>query len=256
MKIRWIGAVVMAAALGGCAAGGGSPSPQQGAQQGAAAAPTSFVMALEDAAIPEPSEEMFDLVSLAPGAPGIVERMVDGERQVLMAMFTSAATVERFYSGEGGQTPSGKPMVWVTAVPEMQTACRTWSGGETRRHRLMRWLGLPPTAKSDSVVELWVPADRVLRPCSDPRTDVSACSSTAAAATTAPGVTDYPAFLAGLYVQSYSINGAPWTRLGYTYDWDSAAAPLHRGASEFMLAPDTSYSVSGRWALDAYCAPS
>lgn len=246
-------AAALALGVSGCATQ--TPETPQGPATHAAthaATHNAFYAALQDAAIPEPAEEDHDLVSLAAGAPGLVERQTAKGREVLMAMFTTAESVQKFYSAESGTLPPGKPVLWVTAVPQMQAACAEWSAGEARRQRLIRWLGLPPASKSDSVVEVWVAADRLLRPCSDPRTDISACSATAAAAETAPGVPDYRSFFAGLYVQSYSVNGAPWTRLGYTYDWDRHSA-THRGASEFMVAPETGYTIAGRWPLEAYC---
>ena len=65
------------------------------------------------------------------------------------------------------------------------------------------------------------------------------------------GVPDYPSFFASLYVDSYSTDGAPWTRLGYTYDWGGRSEV---GLSEFMLAPETAYAVRSASSIADYCS--
>ncbi|GAB3124648.1 hypothetical protein [Novispirillum itersonii] len=125
---------VLALGVSGCATQ--TPETPQGPATHAAthaATHNAFYAALQDAAIPEPAEEDHDLVSLAAGAPGLVERRTDRGREVLMAMFTTAESVQKFYSAESGTLPPGKPVLWVTAVPQMQAACAEWSAGEARR---------------------------------------------------------------------------------------------------------------------------
>ncbi len=64
-------------------------------------------------------------------------------------------------------------------------------------------------------------------------------------------VDDYPAFLRQMAVESYQSEGAPWTRLGYTYDWAQGNRGV--GASEYMLVPDAGYRLAGSYSTDEYC---
>ena len=49
--------------------------------------------------------------------------------------------------------------------------------------------------------------------------------------------------------------GYPFTRLGYTYDWNPVnAQPNHYGASEFLVQANTAATVLTQQETDAYCA--
>ena len=54
-------------------------------------------------------------------------------------------------------------------------------------------------------------------------------------------VDDYRTWFSNNFAKSYSVSGAPWTRLGYTYDWapanDTANPHKPKGVSEFILKP-------------------
>lgn len=64
------------------------------------------------------------------------------------------------------------------------------------------------------------------------------------------GISDNRAFFASLYESSYSLDGAPWTRLGYTYDWGGSS---RFGASEYMLTTGTHYDVQSTSTITGYC---
>jgi hypothetical protein len=70
-----------------------------------------------------------DLRSPQDPAERLVERLDGATRQVQVVLWTDQRTVERFYAGEGGTTPPGRPVVWVTLAPELQEWCATldWS---------------------------------------------------------------------------------------------------------------------------------
>jgi hypothetical protein len=247
---RWIGALGLGALLAGLALAPAlaqtvSPEEQQ-----------RFIRAIEDASVAEPSEEADDLISLAPGTPGLEERDYFGLRQIKVAAFMSAATMDKYYAAPEGQLPSSKAILWVTAVPQLQGFCKgLGQTGDALRDRVGYWLGLPPATDYDRVLELWVPAANLFRPCADPSTEGHSCPAVATAPSgPVAGMDDYASFFANLYVGSYGVNGAPWTRLGYTYDWAPDAASV-QGGSEFMVGPSTFYEVAGRYSLDAYCQP-
>jgi hypothetical protein len=215
-----------------------------------------FLQALEDSAIAEPSEVSNSLVSLATGNPAIVERTQGDLREIKVAAFMSQQAMESYYSAPQGTLPPGKAILWVTAVPQLKTFCSgLGKSGAPLLQRLAYWLGLPPGASHNRLVELWVPADALFRPCADPTTSGTTCPAIAQAPSgPVAGMADYASFYANLFVQSYSTQGAPWTHLGYTYDW-APTATSEQGASEFMVGPSTPYEVAGRYTLDAYCQP-
>ncbi|MEZ4436423.1 MAG: hypothetical protein R3F65_28825 [bacterium] len=51
--------------------------------------------------------------------------------------------------------------------------------------------------------------------------------------------------------ESYG-EGYPWTRLGYTYDWDPAAGSVV-GLSEFVIRPGSVVGVESVTGTGAYC---
>ena len=85
--------------------------------------------------------------------------------------------------------------------------------------RVRQRLGLPPGTPYTRVVEVWVDPANVSRPCPDPGVDDRSCELAVTQTQVVKGIEDYAAFfISWLYYKSYSLEGAPWTRLGYTYD--------------------------------------
>lgn len=249
LRRRW----AVALGVGALLVGLGAPAMAQAVPP---AEQQRFIRVIEDASVAEPSEEADDLISLAPGTPGIEERTLYGTRQIKVAAFMSAETLNKYYGAPDGQLPPGKAILWVTAVPQLQGFCSgLGQSGDALIDRVGYWLGLPPATGYSRVLEIWVPAGSLFRPCADPSTDGHSCPAVADAPSgPVAGVADYASFYANLYVGSYGVNGAPWTRLGYTYDWAPDAAS-EKGGSEFMVGPSTFYEVAGRYTLDAYCKP-
>lgn len=174
-------------------------------------------------------------------------------------LWADAATVERFYGGDGGTTPAGRPVVWVTLAPELRDWCRTldWSEPASAYQRVSQRLGLPPWALNDRFVLLSVAPDRLLRPCADPDPGQTACGPAVAETVAVPDLTRdaYTAWFAANVGGAYRPEGAPWTRYGWTYDWGADAATPPYGASEFLLAPATGYRIDGVVVAEEYCAP-
>ncbi len=155
-------------------------------------------------------------------------------------------------------------MVWVTLAPQLESWCRQLahrlahtaphhspSPLATRvRDRVIQRLGLSPRTPYEKVVELWVHRDDVFRPCPDPGVSDRRCNLQMQGTPRVKGIADYPSFFASLYVSSYSIDGAPWTRLGYTYDW---GGPSRFGESEYMLTTSSHYEVRSASSIRAYC---
>lgn len=217
----------------------------------------AYAEALRDAALAGEASPAPPLRS--PQDPDDIVRR--GER-IRAVLWTNGNTVERFYSGETGSTPSGKPVVWVSLAPELRQWCSSldWSPSTPERlaagyQRISQRLGLPPYSLNNRVVALWVKPDRLLRPCADPGTEEDSCSSDFPASIDVPDLNReaYAAWFADNVGYAYSAGGAPWTRYGWTYDWADDTEDAPYGITEFMLAPDTDYEIAGRYKAEDYC---
>lgn len=149
--------------------------------------------------------------------------------------------------------------LWVTVAPELRNYfwAQPSSSCPPSKERIVQLLGLNPRRSYEVILEMWVnPAD-LYRPTPDPEiTDHRAelairlnetinyrdvdCMKWAFPNAIFSFSTDqsYQGWFAcnaatTYYNPSAPENTAPWTRLGYTYDW--AAAKKHAGASEFMI---------------------
>ncbi|NGZ26014.1 MAG: hypothetical protein G8345_03895 [Magnetococcales bacterium] len=155
-----------------------------------------------------------------------------------------------------------KGRLWVTLAGEVQALCQSWGlQGDALRNRLEQLLGLPmnPPKPKTLFVELEVPRKNLNRPClaadegdgSKPKCNYLSTSSSG-------GWSDLQNFvmqqMATCYIDGGSSPGYPFTRLGYTYDWnDKAGEKGHYGASEFVIDPSTPVKTLGSYSTDEYC---
>lgn len=141
--------------------------------------------------------------------------------------------------------------IWVTVAPQMQEKCRTFAeNGEDLNLRLEQLLGLPPDNGKTKVVEIEVDADNLFRPCANPDISKIECSST------------FPEKLDSSHIKwfmknvlnSYQVpSGYPWTRLGYTYDWNPNSPEL--GLSEYIVRKGSTVTVTSIRSTSDYCTP-
>lgn len=151
---------------------------------------------------------------------------------------------------------------WITIEPEVREMCRAYPPAE-RIARLHKLLGLKPAEAADdgsSFVLLTVekpqavgPAGTaVFRPCPNPDPSAAACGNELA------GPPEYVAWLAANALSSYAIGtdmkstGYPWTRAGYTYDWNDGVDP-RRGPQEYVVAKGTTVRVRDIVPFSEYC---
>jgi len=183
-----------------------------------------------------------------------------GTTEVRVVAFMTTMAADQYYrspdgTGRNGTTPPGSPVLWVTMAPELQRFCQRL-GVADPGPRIKAWLGLNPATAYDEIVEMWAPVENIFRPCRDSETSDSICDLPSKADPRAPSkVPNYDTFLRKLYESSYqppSRGGAPWTGLGYTYDYANGEPGI--GASEFMLSPDTPYEVTSVQKPSQYCA--
>jgi hypothetical protein len=230
-----------------------------------------FLAAIHDAAVPGPSDVDEHLFALSDDNRQLIWRTDPDGRQVAVASVMTRDDT-KFYSQRSGLTPGppqygigAKHIVWVTLAPELQRWCRRYARRLARagvrnparrvRQRVTQRLGLPPDKRYTRVIEFWVDPADVFRPCPDPEVDDRRCEFELAAGARVEGIDDYAAFFTWLFYTSYfyqssNVKGAPWTRLGYTYDWGGLSK---FGASEYILQAGTKWERRSRQTLNDYC---
>ena len=140
--------------------------------------------------------------------------------------------------------------LWVTLVPELRNVCAAYRGPDPLL-RMEKALGLPPRTGAYGVAEFFVDPKYLFRPAPDP--DIQDTSAGLAPDDTSPFLSANPfqgrsSGFAAWFADTYRSRGYdatnnldncwPWTRLGYTYDYE--LAPDHPvGLSEYVV-PDPS----------------
>ena len=146
----------------------------------------------------------------------------------------------------GSRTTLSWGNVWVTLVPEVQEKCRQYSDVDLRL-RLQQLLGLPPKEESRTFVVMEAKVGDLFRPCIEP--DVHAAKCTVTGSTTDAA---HALFYANQTAISYTTPGGyPWTRLGYTFDWNPDTSEY--GASEYVLREGAVVTVKSLVSTAEYC---
>ena len=157
-----------------------------------------------------------------------------------------------------GKTVLDFGALWVTPVPQVQEICQK-APADAKQARLEELLGLPPGGGKDrSFVVMTVSTADMFRPCPDTRVDQPSCPMDMPKAPP-PGVSQEQwqkdlDFLLAQMIGSYRTEGGyPFTRLGYTYDWNpDAASPV--GASEYVIRQGAEVEVLQVIPNEDYCA--
>lgn len=196
----------------------------------------------------------------------------DAQGRVLMVTWSK----RKYYEGNIGQpykVPQGVN-VWLTAVPHLQTACRSWNlPPEGLPLRLAQALGMPPPPPDgdDAFVQMWVDPKTFFRPCPDPEITDRECQVdldggpvdrtgacpwsgdqlSGAFVKVADGHLDW---MCENWKSSYTGDpqtSYPWTALGYTFDWGDLLHP--QGQSEFVVPEGTTVWIEGLSTAAEYC---
>jgi hypothetical protein len=242
--VRHLGAALLwalAFGLSGCAAIAPSGMPTNAA----------YEAAIADAAVASP-RKVSALMPLPAGNKVRVVSWVTESRTPCKAPDTSCATT----------TPPDR--IWVTLAGEVQARCRAWGlKGDALRQRIEQLLGLPldpPVQfRKARFVTMEVARERLDRPCLgiDETSPQRPVCTVGIQANRAVDVRDYvlKQMADSFVVGGPSGPGYPFTRLGYTYDWNQInAQPNHYGASEFLVQASTPATVIAQQETDAYCA--
>lgn len=161
---------------------------------------------------------------------------------------------------------------WVTPYPDLQAACKKWSG-ETKDDlnlRTAQVLGLPRSKPGETfhVMELYVDPKDLIRPCLD-----SEIYDTTCVPPYFPNVpervkqwrgkeNDYfdkseLKALEGIYNDTHAEGYLhyPFTGVGYTYDWNPQSK-TNIGLTEYVLNNGATTQVVGIYPLVEYCSES
>jgi hypothetical protein len=220
---------------------GGDPDPETEEQR----LQRLYDEAVEDALDAEASEVVNTLTAITKTNADLVR---DDQKGVLMVTWTSYTG----YSDKVGQETELGAEVWVTPGRDFQAFCvGKVDATVASLMPLKQILGLPPKPATEKnlMVELWVQDDSMFRPSPDPEiTD-----SVAQLDFPADVSPEHKAWIEDLEGTSYKAGaGYPWTRLGYTYNWDPDA-DSEVGLSEFVVKKGSKVIVNAVKSNEAYC---
>ena len=239
---RWAG--VLPLTVGLLAAGCATTTPDPGALA------ARYRAAVADAETAEPDEIDVDLLAVTAASTGLLWEGEPGRSRVRVVTWTSW---DGYDPHVGSRTELSRE-VWVTLVPELRRFCSALGlrSPDRRTLRLEQLLGLPPGDGKDRFVELWVEPGDLFRPCPDPEINDHECGlsppRSAYTPTTDPA---YREWFDDLRATSYSEDGYPWTRLGYTYDWGSRKSEV--GLSELVIRGGATVGVVSVTPTQGYC---
>ena len=137
--------------------------------------------------------------------------------------------------------------VWVTLDGDVKSHCVNYHRN-TLLSDIQRLLGLPLKDEQRSFVTMEVPTSSMFRPCANPDLSENICG------------TEFPKDISkahkGWYAQQVATSyqfptGFPWTRLGYTYNWNPGASEV--GPSEFVIKGGTEVKVLSVSNTKDYC---
>jgi hypothetical protein len=194
--------------------------------------------------IPEPWAVQHELVEFPPDQPITVVAWIRADQA---PNFTTEA-------------PSD---TWITVEPQMQRFCQAFAKGhnedlEQLTLRLEQRFGLPPANNKTTFLRIRLSRpgqDIIFRPCMDPSTISTNCPL---------GPPDESNLQHAMWIYRqycYSFGQAPWTSLGYTFDW---AARIHAagdnefqkfGESEFVIRKGAPIKVNNAPFTAQYCKP-
>lgn len=216
---------------------------------------TVFQHAINVAAEKNPQHIIHSLFALNAENTALEWREKGGVKQVKAVTWMSDATFSAYYDNKEEYVAPNEQItkIWVTLVPQVKSFCRSLAVDDPT-FRVQQFLGLDPNRFHQRFMEIWVNPDDLFRPCPDPDPTDASCDLNLDRDNPprVKGIDDYVAFYESLKHSSYSPNGAPWTRLGYTYDW--AYDQFGVGASEYIISPGSTFYIDGDYSTQEYCS--
>lgn len=184
-----------------------------------------YATAIIDAMVADDNERSSNLIALREDNSATTWKSFGAERRVLVTVWTAWDT-----NYTAGEEAAAKYDMWVTAAPELRSWWKSRYDGRTDTTlRLEQLLGLSPGRKKTAFLSIWVRPQDVLRPAGDPEID----DATAGPELSPTVDSAYRAWFHASIIYSYYPKTSPWTRLGYTYDWNGQYG--EQGLSEFIV---------------------
>jgi hypothetical protein len=216
---------------------------------------TVFQHAINIAAENNPQHIVHNLFALNAENTALEWRDKGGVKQVKVVTWMSDDTFKAYYDKKTEYVAPSEHItkIWVTLVPQVKNFCRSLEV-ENPTFRVQQFLGLDPNRYHQRFMEIWVNPEDLFRPCPDPEPTDNGCQLALDRNNppTVKGISNYVAFYDSLLRSSYSPAGAPWTRLGYTYDW--AYNQFGVGASEYIVSPGSTFFIDGNYSTKEYCS--
>jgi hypothetical protein len=232
--------------------------------------PTEYINAVNDAKVVEPWEVHPNLTAITPTAPNLVWQDATKKRLAVVT-WTTQSSYNANYTAK--PLPPTTREIWVTAVPDLKNFCKnflaTAPANTNLNLRLEKLMGLPASGGSTTVkpkevfVQLWVSPNDLFRPSPDPEISDNVSSVTYPTTYTPEQKKwfdrGHKQWIDNLTKASYgppAESGYPWTRLGYTYDWNTTNPKDLKtkvGLSEFVIAPGATIEVQGAVNTASYC---
>ncbi len=199
-----------------------------------------YEKAIIDAAVVEKSEE-HKLIPIK-------------QDKVKIAVWVKESDVNKYYQEDFDKQEltslKKKGGLFITVVPEVKEKCTKYPS-KNLTLRLKQLLGLPHNDKKTHFVEMLVDKNDLFRPCADPRIDTEICTESF------PNDVNktHKAWLAQQMLNSYQLSekGYPFTRLGYTYDWNPNTPEF--GVSEYIAREGANAEILSITPTEDYCQP-
>lgn len=228
-----------------------SSAPSGGGADTPPAPEATYRAAIEDARTAKRSEVVDTLVAIRPSTPALRWQGTGDTARVLVATW---ALPSELAGAAAGDTLTTSIDVWVTVAPQVQQRCQRFGARADRSTgaldlRLHQLLGLPPGSGHTRFVEIWVHPSDLFRPCPDPEIGDTVCERSLPVSASP----QHRAWYEATRNASYGPDGYPWTRLGYTYDWNPDTDEV--GLSEFVIRQGARIIVRDVVPTAAYCAP-
>ncbi len=199
-----------------------------------------YAAAVADAVIITADEINSDLIAITPDN----DEIIWNEGRVLVVTFTKYP--DSYPPGETIETWWGD--TWVTVVPEIQTFFADNVGAiDNYVLRTEQLLGLPQNTGYEWFAEVWVNPDDLFRPCPDSEITDSVCEVDFPADASAEHINWFNDLILQSYFQEQDY---PWTRLGYSYDWNIYTSEV--GVSEFVIRKNSQVIVESLQRVDDY----
>lgn len=191
------------------------------------------------------------------------------EGYVPMLAWKSKQDAEQFYASVGAlDTFSSTYLTWVTKKSEMIQRAKALKlerfSGKRLALRMDQLLGLAPQPQKDAnrvFIEVWVKESDLFRPCRDPEISDLSCSLHFPQGAYASKSTAYDTVYEELIKNNERKEPpsdapsywAPWTRMGYTYDWHPRNR-RHVGMSEYIIKQGAIVWIKGKTPTEDWLA--